>query len=132
MSVSRETARPASDARREQVELLRTEADLADEDEITPGADVHDQLPAGEGVRPELAAGASQVRPHARQQLFASVLIRAGLSIKEIQRLLGHKAAVKALDTCGHLMGDEDDRSLAAIRQELGEVADYLRIGEGS
>ena len=70
--------------------------------------------------------------PHDLRHYFASVLIRAGLSIKAIQRLLGHKSAVETLDTYGHLMGDEDDRSRAAIRRELGEVADYLRTAEGS
>jgi integrase len=62
---------------------------------------------------------------------FASVLIRSGLSIKAIQRLLGHKSAVETLDTDGHLMGDEDDRSRAAIRRELGHVADFLRTAQG-
>jgi integrase len=65
--------------------------------------------------------------PHDLRHYFASVLIRAGLSIKAIQRLLGHKSAVETLDTYGHLMGDEDDRSRAAIRAELARPADYLR-----
>jgi integrase len=51
------------------------------------------------------------------------VLIRAGLSIKVIQRLLGHKSATETLDTYGHLMGDEDDRSREAIRMQLGNLA---------
>lgn len=70
--------------------------------------------------------------PHDLRHYFASVLIRAGLSIKAIQRLLGHKSAVETLDTYGHLMGDEDDRSRSAIRTELGRVADYLRTAERS
>lgn len=68
---------------------------------------------------------------HDLRHCFASVLIRAGLSIKAIQRLLGHKSAVETLDTYGHLMGDEDDRSRAAIRTELGRVADFLRTAHG-
>jgi integrase len=70
--------------------------------------------------------------PHDLRHYFASVLIRAGLSIKAIQRLLGHKSAVETLDTYGHLMGDEDDRSRAAIRRELAEVADFLRTAQGT
>lgn len=69
---------------------------------------------------------------HDLRHYVASVLIRAGLSIKAIQRLLGHKSAVETLDTYGHLMGDEDDRSRSAIRTELGRVADYLRTAERS
>lgn len=65
--------------------------------------------------------------PHDLRHYFASVLIRAGLSIKVIQRLLGHKSATETLDTYGHLMGDEDDRSREAIRMQLGNLADKLR-----
>lgn len=74
---------------------------------------------------------ATDATPHDLRHYFASVLIRAGLSIKAIQRLLGHKSAVETLDTYGHLMGDEDDRSRAAIRRELGQVADFLRTAQG-
>ena len=74
---------------------------------------------------------ATDATPHDLRHYFASVLIRAGLSVKEIQRLLGHKSAVETLDTYGHLMGDEDDRSRAAIRRELGQVADFLRLRRG-
>ena len=83
-------------------------------------------------------AVATDATPHDLRHYFASVLIRAGLSIKAIsgcdqgdQRLLGHKSAVETLDTYGHLMGDEDDRSRAAIRRELGQVADFLRTAQG-
>ena len=37
-----------------------------------------------------------------------------------LQALLGHKSAVEAWDTYGHLMGDEDDRSRAMIEEALG------------
>lgn len=76
-------------------------------------------------------AAGTEATPHDLRHYFASVLIRSGLSIKAIQRLLGHKSAVETLDTYGHLMGDEDDRSRAAIRSELGNPADYLRTNEG-
>jgi integrase len=74
---------------------------------------------------------ATDATPHDLRHYVASVLIRAGLSTKAIQRLLGHKSAVETLDTYGHLMGDEDDRSRAAIRRELGQVADFLRTAQG-
>ena len=84
-----------------------------------------------DGVEQGRHSIATDATPHDLRHYFASVLIRAGLSIKAIQRLLGHKSAVETLDTYGHLMGDEDDRSRAAIRRELGQVADFLRTAEG-
>jgi hypothetical protein len=45
----------------------------------------------------------------------ASVLISSGVSIKSVQRFLGHKNASETLDTYGHLMPGDDDRLRAAI-----------------
>ena len=45
----------------------------------------------------------------------ASVLISSGVSIKAVQRFLGHKNASETLDTYGHLMPGDDDRLRAAI-----------------
>lgn len=59
--------------------------------------------------------------PHDLRHYFASVQLRAGQSIKALQLLLGHKTAMETLDTYSHLMGDEDDRSRAAIEVALGE-----------
>lgn len=56
------------------------------------------------------AAGVSAT-PHALRHYYASIQIRGGQSIKVLQGLLGHKSATETLDTYGHLMGDEDDRS---------------------
>ena len=45
----------------------------------------------------------------------ASVLISSGVSIKSVQRFLGHKNASETLDTYGHLMPGDEDRLRAAI-----------------
>jgi hypothetical protein len=45
----------------------------------------------------------------------ASVLISSGVSIKSVQRYLGHKNASETLDTYGHLMPGDDDRLRSAI-----------------
>jgi len=58
--------------------------------------------------------------PHDLRHYFASVQIRGGQSIKVLQALLGHKSAVETLDTYGHLMGDEDNRSRVVIDAALG------------
>lgn len=50
----------------------------------------------------------------------ASVLISGGgVSIKAVQRHLGHKSASETLDTSGHLMPGDDDRVRAAIDSSL-------------
>ena len=49
----------------------------------------------------------------------ASVLISSGVSIKAVQRYLGHKNASETLDTYGHLMPGDDDRVRAAIDSSL-------------
>ena len=45
----------------------------------------------------------------------ASVLISSGVSIKSVQRFLGHKNATETFDTYGHLMPGDDDRLRSAI-----------------
>jgi integrase len=45
----------------------------------------------------------------------ASVLISSGVSIKSVQRFLGHKNANETLDTYGHLMPGDADRLRSAI-----------------
>lgn len=45
----------------------------------------------------------------------ASLLIRSGLSVKAVQRYLGHATAAETLDTYGHLWPDDDDRIRDAV-----------------
>ena len=60
----------------------------------------------------------------------ASVLISSGVSIKSVQRFLGHKNASETLDTYGHLMPGDDDRLRAAIDVALrGDVRGVCATG---
>jgi integrase len=53
--------------------------------------------------------------PHDLRHHYASVLIRSGASVKVVQTRLGHASAKTTLDTYGHLMPDEEDRTRAAV-----------------
>ena len=66
----------------------------------------------------------------------ASILISSGVSIKSVQRFLGHKNASETLDTYGHLMPGDDDRLRAAIDTALrgnvhGMCTDGVEQGAG-
>ena len=63
--------------------------------------------------------------PHDLRHYYASMQIAGGTSVKKLQALLGHKSAMETWDTYGHLMGDEDDRSV--IQGALGNHADSTR-----
>jgi integrase len=60
-------------------------------------------------------------RVHDLRHAAASLMIDARLSVKEIQRVLGHSSATMTLDTYGHLFADDAaDRAIAgAIDQAL-------------
>jgi integrase len=65
----------------------------------------------------ELGAG---VTFHDLRHYYASLLIRAGESVKTVQRRLGHKSAVETLDTYSHLWPDSEDRTREAVDAVLG------------
>jgi integrase len=65
------------------------------------------------------AAGQHQLRHH-----YASVLLAGGVDIKRVQSYLGHHSAAFTLDTYGHLMPDDDERSLRQIEVALEASAD--------
>jgi integrase len=54
------------------------------------------------------------------RHFFASSLIRAGASIKQVQEALGHRSATLTLDVYGHLFPGDEDRTRAAIDGALG------------
>jgi len=65
---------------------------------------------------------------HDLRHYYASLLIRAGASVKVVQTRLGHASAKTTLDTYGHLFPDEEDRTRAAVDDELARAAeDRLR-----
>jgi integrase len=61
------------------------------------------------------AAGLPPTNYHSLRHFYASALIRAGLSVKEVQSRLGHTSAMITLDTYGHLFGDEEERGRGAV-----------------
>jgi integrase len=60
------------------------------------------------------AAGMHQLRHH-----YASTLLRGGIDVKRVQSYLGHHSAAFTLDVYGHLMPDDDERSLREIEAVL-------------
>jgi len=71
--------------------------------------------------------------PHDLRHYYASLLIRSGASVKVVQSRLGHASAKTTLDTYGHLFPDEEDRTRAAVDDELARAAeDRLRTARTS
>lgn len=73
-------------------------------------------------------AGISGHGFHSLRHHYASVLIRAGESVKVVQARLGHKSAQETLDTYAHLWPDSDERTREAVDASLIRGADFLRI----
>jgi integrase len=59
---------------------------------------------------------------HALRHFYASVLIRAGESVKVVQERLGHASAAVTLDTYTHLWPSDADRTRSAVEAVLGEA----------
>jgi integrase len=66
---------------------------------------------------------------HDLRHFFASALIHAGCSVKQVQAALGHKSAKVTLDVYGHLWPGEEDR----VRDAIGRLfrPDELRGVQG-
>jgi integrase len=59
--------------------------------------------------------GLTRVRLHDLRHFYASVLIAAGRSVKEVSERLGHKNAAETLNTYSHLWPTDDDGTRAAV-----------------
>jgi integrase len=59
---------------------------------------------------------------HQLRHFYASTLIRAGCSIKEIQERLGHTSAKMTLDVYSHLWPEDEDRTRSAVDAVLGRA----------
>lgn len=69
---------------------------------------------------------------HDLRHYYASVLIRAGESVKVVRARLGHKTATETLDTYAASFPDDEDRSRVAVDNAVRAAgADLLRTGEG-
>lgn len=78
-------------------------------------------------------AGLPGVRFHDLRHHYASVLLSAGASIKAVQVNLGHASAKVTLDTYGHFMPDDEDRTRMAIDAAHARPAeDRLRTEGGA
>ena len=64
---------------------------------------------------------------HDLRHFFASALIHAGCSVKQVQLALGHKSARMTLDVYGHLWPGEEDRVRDAIGRVFRPTADFPR-----
>lgn len=56
---------------------------------------------------------------HDLRHTYASLLIRAGSSVKTVQARLGHASAVETLQTYAHLWPDSEDQTRAAVDEFL-------------
>ena len=66
------------------------------------------------------------------RHMDASVLIRAGESVKVVQERLGHSSAVTTLNTYAHEWPDSADRTRKAVERALLDLAaDSLRTADG-
>jgi integrase len=64
---------------------------------------------------------------HDLRHFFASALINAGCSVKQVQLALGHKSAKVTLDVYGHLWPGEEDRVRNAIGRIFRPSAEFSR-----
>lgn len=64
----------------------------------------------------------TRTRFHDLRHFYASLLIRAGCSVKVVQQRLGHSSATETLDTYSHLWPDDEDRTRAAVDAVLAPV----------
>jgi integrase len=81
--------------------------------------------------RPALkAAGANGVTFHEVRHSYASVLIRAGLSVRLVADRLGHADASMTLNMYAHLCRDDEDRTRSAVDSLFGAPAEQVRTDD--
>ncbi len=76
--------------------------------------------------------GCAGVRLHDLRHTCASLAISSGANVKVVQKLLGHKTAVLALDRYGHLFPDDLDAVATAFDHAARSTAYRLRTGAAS
>src|SRR5664279_4540135 len=76
------------------------------------------------------AAGLPRITPHALRHTAASLAIAAGVNVKVVQTMLGHKSATMTLDLYEHLFADQLDE-VADAMDSARAAADFLRTRPG-
>lgn len=69
---------------------------------------------------------------HDLRHFYASVLIRAGLSVRVVADRLGHADASLTLNVYAHLWPDEEDRTRSAVDALFQAPADQVRTEDPS
>jgi integrase len=59
---------------------------------------------------------------HALRHFYASTLISAGCTVKEVQERLGHRSASMTLDVYSHLWPSDGERTRTVTDSALGKV----------
>jgi integrase len=74
--------------------------------------------------RARVAAGLSEdVTLHDLRHYHASLLIRQGLNVKDIQERLGHSTPTETLETYSHLWPDSNERTRKALEDAIAQMA---------
>jgi integrase len=68
----------------------------------------------------------------ALRHYYASLLIRAGCSVKVVQSRLGHASAAETLNTYSHMWADDEDRTRSAVDGVLGARVSHLCHEQGA
>jgi integrase len=92
------------------------------------GAPMRRQRLNGAWRKAASAAGVPST-PHLMRHTYASALIRAGLSVPAVSRLLGHQSESVTLDVYSHMWPGDDDRARDAVASMFvrpDEVAEAL------
>jgi len=76
-------------------------------------------IPARDAMELQPGEGLHQLR-----HFYASLLIKEGLNVKEVQERLGHKTADETLNTYAHLWPGSEDRTRDAIDRAFTETHD--------
>jgi integrase len=80
--------------------------------------------------RARVAAGQPEdVTLHDLRHYHASLLIRRGLNVKDVQERLGHASPTETLETYSHLWPDSNERTRQALEEAIGEMAADDRLG---
>lgn len=90
---------------------------------------------AGQEIRKAARHLGAEVTFHSFRHLYASRLISGGVSVKQVQRVLGHSSAATTLDVYAHFFPGDDELSRSAIAGAVaacGISAGFEGVGQGS